>query len=126
MPLYDRGRDDAWRDGYDEWKLRSPEDDRDRYGSMYDDDEDDGHIEPDFCEECDAMVSHGQPHDETCSHSGPMWRVRLWRAWHFHVAHWRVWPFPSVRQVQAWWFLRNNRKRKSVPQPRVPDDDIPF
>lgn len=52
-PHYDRSRDDAWRDGYDAWKLRSPYDDD--YDSRY---------EPGHCPICGYHDDDG--HTEWC------------------------------------------------------------
>lgn len=99
--------------GYDEWKLRTPDDEAARYGSLYDDEED----EPMGCPECGMQRGHYIG----CSEAPPEWRVKLWRAWHWHIKHWRSPSIAMVQwRVQAWW------RRRFPPKPPAIDEDIPF
>lgn len=101
--------DDRWRDSYDAWKLRSPDDERD---------------EECFHEDYEADIN-GRAHCSYCSHSWWLTAEEIENERELHAAYdaamrreeWRLW-FAAWADRLAFW----RRWRKSVPV----DDDLPF
>ena len=93
------GRDDRWRDSYDEWKTRSPDDDYYHDGGPDYDDDDPRYGDDDVCDDCGG---HDGEHAIWCQ-------------------FYELPPLPAKRpllvRLKAWW--------RGLRYPPI-DDDIPF
>lgn len=102
--------EDRWRDSYDDWKTRGPDDDEER-------------DEREECDDCGAYA--GDEHSPDCIYRPPLPPLSKRMKAGLLRGLWRVyyWQPPSI------WMLHNRalwKWRKLFPKKPVIDDDLPF
>jgi hypothetical protein len=114
--------DESWKDGYDAWKLASPDDERDRYDPQEPQDE---------CEheEYEIDIVTGRAECQYCSHAWWASRAEIDAEQDRQAAYWEWtqrqehWWYSRIDRVKDWW--RSLWRRHSITQATI-DDEIPF